>query len=303
MKIAIIGECMVELSQQHNREYQIGFGGDTLNTAIYLSRCGGSSDYFTVLGDDSFSKDMIKQWQSEGVGVEQVKIQANTLPGLYLIENDAQGERYFHYWRQNSPARKLINDFPDIFIALHKYPYIFISGITLSLYSDNDLNTLFSFIQEYRENGGVVIFDNNYRLRNWPNQAYAVSTFERMMKNTDIALISYDDELAMYGEHSIQNCIDRWCDHGATEVVIKNGQHGCHLITKGKTSHIPLHNILKPIDTTAAGDSFNGAYLAEKLAGKSPEECIDAGQRCAGNVIMHKGAIIDKSINLMEAYS
>lgn len=294
---------MVELSQQDNRGYQLGFGGDTLNTAIYLSRCGGASDYFTVLGDDPFSKDMIKQWQNEGVGTNQVKVQPNSLPGLYIIENDTQGERYFHYWRQNSPARNLISHYPDIFETLNNYPFIFLSGITLSLYAENDLDTLFSFIKSYREKGGVVIFDNNYRLRNWPSAAQAAAVFERMMKLTDIALISFDDELELYGKHSIEDCIERWCKHGVNEVVVKNGRHGCHLIAEGKTTHIPLNDVLKPVDTTAAGDSFNGAYLTGKLAGKSPEACIYDGQICAGNVIMHKGAIIDKSINLTEAHS
>ena len=54
---------MVELNQQDNRGYQLGFSGDMLNTVIYLSRFGGASDYITVLGDDPFSIDMIKQSQ------------------------------------------------------------------------------------------------------------------------------------------------------------------------------------------------------------------------------------------------
>ena len=92
MKIAIIGECMLELSIADTQASELKFGGDTLNTAVYLSRCGGQADYFTVLGDDSFSEKMLASWQQEGVGTKRVKIKAGAVPGLYMIENDASGE-------------------------------------------------------------------------------------------------------------------------------------------------------------------------------------------------------------------
>lgn len=300
MKVAIIGECMLEFSKKSDASYTMSYGGDTLNTAVYLARCGGQSDYFTALGNDPFSQEMITNWQSEGVGISKVKLVENQLPGLYLIENDDSGERYFHYWRQNSPARKLISDFPNIFEELPKYQYIFISGITLSLYSNDDLEALFSFLFKYRLNGGEVIFDNNYRSRGWENVKQARKAFNDIMALTDIALISFDDEKALHGEHPIETCIDRWRKYSVKELVLKNGHEGCYLVENGEASLIPLEHVVQPVDTTAAGDSFNGAYIAGKLSGKRAKDCVKDGQVCAANVIMHQGAIIDKSIALME---
>ena len=57
---------------------------------------------------------------------------------------------------------------------------------------------------------------------------------------------------------------------------------------------------MSPVDTTAAGDSFNGAFLAARAKGYSLERCIRAGQFCAAQVIMHTGAIVDKDIPLIE---
>ena len=84
------------------------FGGDTLNTAVYLARCGGAGlrvHYATALGDDSLSTGLLERWAAEGVQTGLVQRLPGRLPGLYLIELDAGGERRFHYWRGQAAAR------------------------------------------------------------------------------------------------------------------------------------------------------------------------------------------------------
>lgn len=300
MKVAVLGECMVELSRQAAEQFKLGFGGDTLNTAIYLCRCNGEADYFTVLGNDPYSQTMLEAWQDEGVGTEHVRIKNGHLPGLYIINNDESGERNFNYWRQNSPVRSILTDFPEVLSEIQEYEVIFLSGITLSLFPQDDLIALFNCLRQYRRKGGQVVFDNNYRKRNWMNLSTAMDVFTEMMSLTDVALISFDDEKSIYGAHSVDECIDRWADAGVGEIVVKNGHHGCHVYKDNQRSFFPLRSVLTPVDTTAAGDSFNGAYLAAKLRGKNIEECIDTGQQCASTVIMHKGAIIDRNIALID---
>ncbi|MFC1518586.1 sugar kinase [Pseudomonadota bacterium] len=300
MKIAIIGECMVELTKQSDNQYTMNFGGDTLNTAIYLSRCGGHADYFTALGDDIYSHQMLSQWQSEGVGTSHVKTHQNKLPGLYIIQNDQHGERFFNYWRDNSAAKTLLADFPEVFAELREYKMIFLSGITLSLYSEDDLTALFSFLKQYRQTGGIVVFDNNYRARNWLSLEQALTVFTSMMQLTDIALLSFDDESSLYGPHTIEQCLARWQGAGVKEIIIKNGAEGCHVFAKQQRHYFELENVVSPIDTTAAGDSFNGAYLASKTQNKPLEVCVANAQACAATVIMYQGAIIDRAIPLLK---
>jgi 2-dehydro-3-deoxygluconokinase len=66
------------------------YGGDTLNTAIYLARLGVAVDYVTALGDDPWSDEMIAGWAAEGVGTEQVARVPGRVPGLYIIQTDAR---------------------------------------------------------------------------------------------------------------------------------------------------------------------------------------------------------------------
>ncbi len=306
MKIAALGECMLEVSGLSGSNLSssgaggskctLGFGGDTLNMAIYLARAGGEVDYITALGDDHLSDAMLRAWQQEGVGTDLVMRKANNLPGLYMIETDSAGERSFHYWRQNSPARTLLEDWPNLLEELMPYAYFYLSGITLSLYSDAALDQLWQFLDRYRSNHGKVIFDINYRKSSWKNAARTTAIFAAMVRRTDIALSSFDDEKELYGPHSKTQCLERYLKAGATEVVIKDGAKPCLVYCDGKSTEVPIPHEIKPLDTTAAGDSFNGAYLAARLQNKSVQEAVAAGQACAALVIQHWGAIIPREI-------
>jgi 2-dehydro-3-deoxygluconokinase len=287
---------MLELSTSDQSLYRLGFGGDTLNTAIYLARAGGSVDYVTALGDDPFSAQMINSWQDELVGTSLVKRKPNSLPGLYMIQTDSRGERSFSYWRQAAPARSLIEDWPDIFTQLMAYNFLYLSGITLSLYSDDALGQLWQFLADYRRQGGKVVFDINYRPASWPDQTRTLDVFGQMLQLTDIALPSFDDEKLLYGEHTREQCLARYLAAGTTEVVIKDGINGCFVYSQGEQQLVPVAKKITPVDTTAAGDSFNGAYLAARLAGEPVLNAVRAGQACAALVIQHRGAIIPRHL-------
>src|ERR1700758_3949235 len=109
LKVASLGECMIEFSQTPEGTFRRGFGGDTLNTALYLSRLGVDASYVTALGDDALSEAMLASWQNEGIKTDLVLRIGGRLPGLYMIERDAHGERNFLYWRDRAPARELFD--------------------------------------------------------------------------------------------------------------------------------------------------------------------------------------------------
>ena len=109
IRVAAIGECMLELTHRDERTLALGHGGDTFNTALYLARAGASSgiavDYVTALGTDPMSDTMVAGWQAEGVGTARVVRLEGKLPGLYLIRTGDSGERRFFYWRSEAAVR------------------------------------------------------------------------------------------------------------------------------------------------------------------------------------------------------
>ncbi len=107
-KIAVIGECMIELSEK-GADVKRGFGGDTLNTSVYIARqvdpAALTVHYVTALGTDSFSQQMLDAWHGENVDTSLTQRMENRLPGLYYIETDSTGERTFYYWRNEAAAK------------------------------------------------------------------------------------------------------------------------------------------------------------------------------------------------------
>src|ERR1700756_5340834 len=138
-KVASIGECMIELKQADSGLYSRWFGGDTLNTSVYLPRLGVTVDYITALGDDPLSDEMIAGWRHEGVGTAKVARLKGKLPGLYLIATDDKGERRFFHWRESAAARSLLDlaETESLMQSLRGYDLVYLSAISLSIYSES----------------------------------------------------------------------------------------------------------------------------------------------------------------------
>lgn len=297
-RAASIGECMIELAPREGGLYALGFGGDTLNTAVYMARLGMGVDYLTAMGDDPYSDRMVAAWAAEGVGVGGVRRVDARLPGLHLIETDAKGERRFFYWRDRAPARELFRlpDTPKLLEDIAGYELVYLSGISLSLYGDDGRAALTGALDELRRRGGKVAFDSNYRPRNWPDAEAARAAMREMMRRTDIALLSFDDEKTLWGDKSPEHTARRAAELGPAEVVVKDGGGAAILALAGERAvSVAPEKQDRPRDTTAAGDSFNAAYLAARRAGATPAESARAGHRLAAAVIRHPGAIIPRS--------
>ncbi len=297
MKVAAIGECMVELSRRADGALALGFGGDTLNTAIYLARLGIAVDYVTALGDDPYSDAMLAAWAEDGVGTSLVPRLAGRMPGLYAIRTDAAGERRFYYWRDSAAARDLfaLPETPRIAAALAEYDLIYLSGITLSLYGEAGRAVLFAALDKARARGARIAFDTNYRPRNWRDAAAARAAFMDMLGRTDIALPSVEDCGAVFGERGTAAIVAHLRAAGIGEIALKLTPPGCLVAAGEREDMVPAETVTDIVDTTAAGDSFNAAYLAARLRGEPPVAAARAGHRLAARVIRHPGAVVPRA--------
>jgi 2-dehydro-3-deoxygluconokinase len=294
-RVACIGECMVELRQAPRGLYSRAFGGDTLNTAVYLARLDVKVDYLTALGDDALSDEMIAAWTAEGVGTRRVLRLPGKLPGLYMIQTDASGERQFFHWRESSAARRLM-DVPqtaDILNSLTTYDIVYLSAITLSIYGEDGRERLLAAIKRARLLGTRFVFDTNFRARGWPDPDIARRAFGAAFDAADIVLASSEDLLALYPGESRTDLMARI---PCGEVVLRLAEPVSLLRVAGASSEVRAEPVTKPVvDTTAAGDSFAAAYMAARLAGATPIDAASAGHQLAGLVICYPGAIIPAS--------
>ena len=299
LNIALIGECMIEL-QEVDGILRKGFGGDTLNTAVYFSRLTAGKNvnvsYVTALGQDKISQEMLDNWTSEGIDTTFVQRSETKNPGLYMVETDATGERSFVYWRNDSAAKFWLETASEELLDnLAKQDALYLSGISLAILSPESREKLYDLLARCKAAGGKVIFDNNYRPQLWASAEEAAENYKRILSVTHTGLLTFDDEEAVFGDTCLEDCIERSRALGLQEIVIKRGSKEC-LVVNGddvlsvKAQKIAPENV---IDTNSAGDSFAAAYMSKRLLGGTGEESALKAHKVASTVIQHHGAIID----------
>ncbi|WP_372019645.1 sugar kinase [Photobacterium swingsii] len=297
-KVAIIGECMIELSGKPFEQQMQSYGGDTLNTAVYLSRlCTGLTPYYvTGLGCDSYSQNMRAMWQQEGIDTSLVLTMEGKLPGLYAIQIDDFGERSFHYWRNDSAARYLCehNGFFAVVEQLKTMDLIYLSGISLAILPDEGKTALLHALASLKQHSVKIAVDSNYRPRLWPNPSDARKWLDRLYQLSDIALVTADDEDLLLDQDNAppEQIADRLHHLGIDQVVVKLGADGAMWSCHQERGVVAGQKVDQVVDTTAAGDSFNGAYLAAWCHGMSMAESCYWGNALAAQVIQCKGAIV-----------
>jgi 2-dehydro-3-deoxygluconokinase len=293
LRVVAAGECMLELSRQGDL-WRLGAAGDSFNTALYLRRLGAEVRYLTALGVDPFSEEMLQSWEQEGLDTSLVLRDPGRLPGLYAIRTDKQGERSFHYWRQQAAARNLFR-LPGIDSALSiaaRCDLLYLTGITLSLFDAAERRQWTELATEVRGQGGIVAFDPNYRQKGWSGAGEARAAVEAVARQTDILLTTDADEEGLFGTGGNADIIARWRSAGVTEVVVKRGAEGAVAQCNAEYVESAVPEAVRVVDTTGAGDSFNAAYLATRLRGGALHDAIQAGNILAGAVVQVAGAIL-----------
>lgn len=289
--VASIGECMLELSGQAGPNWRMGFAGDTFNTlwALHALNPGRPATYVSAFGDDPFSRDQIAFLAQNGIGIGSSPVIAGARPGLYAITLTG-AERAFTYWRSDAAARQLASDAAALAKSLENQALVYFSGITLAILDDAARKTLLSAVATARAAGSLVAFDPNYRPRLWPSRETAQAAILEALAGADIALPTFPDEQMLFGDEAPETTARR-LGGVVGEVVVKNGEQPALIAMDGASETIEAVHVASPVDTTGAGDSFNGGYLAARLAGHAPVDAVRRAHRVAAAVVQVRGAL------------
>ncbi len=300
--IASIGECMLELSGRSGADWRMGFAGDTFNTLWALAALcrDRPATYVSAFGDDPFSHDQIAFFAQNGIGIGASPVIPGARPGLYAITLTG-AERAFTYWRGDSAARQLASSASDLAKSLENQSLVYFSGITLAILDGGARKTLLEALADAREAGSLIAFDPNYRPRLWPDRNEARAVVTAALAVTDIALPTFPDEEALFGDASPEATAQRLAP-SVGEIVVKNGEAPALVAAGGWAERVAAVHVANPVDTTGAGDSFNGAYLAARLAGHEPVEAVRRAHRVAAAVVQVRGALAPFGV-LREAFA
>lgn len=291
-RVAAIGEAMVEMAPVGEGLYCRAFAGDTFNTIWHMALLLGdraTCRYVTRIGTDTISDAFAAEIAADGLDPTGILRDAERTMGLYLIELDG-AERSFHYWRSQSAARRLADDAAALGAAIGDASLVHLSGITLGILPTEGLETLFRALADARARGARIAFDPNLRPRLWASPDDSRTAFARMYELTDIALPSFDDEAALWGDGTPTETLRRLSEAGIGEIAVKNGGGPVHLRAEGATAQVETPEATDVRDTSGAGDAFDAGYLAARLSGSAPADAVPIGQALAREVLACPGA-------------
>ncbi|SDD64594.1 2-dehydro-3-deoxygluconokinase [Paracoccus isoporae] len=304
-KILSIGEAMVELSQAPPAGaggagdlWRLGFAGDTLNTAWYLRRLLAPDwevAYLTRVGLGGFSDRLLEFIAAEGIDTAHIARDAWREVGLYAISL-SEGERSFSYWRDFSAARWLADDPALLARALDGVGVAYLSGITLAILPEQGRANLLAALAAARRAGTRIVFDPNLRPRLWPDLDMMRAVVSEAAASCDLVMPSFDDEREFFVDADADGCVARYLDLGAAQVILKAGGDPVRFggaEGAGVVGDLPRE---RPVDTTAAGDSFNAGYLAARLQGQGIETSIRQAHDLSRKVIGHPGALVREAV-------
>lgn len=267
-EIVAMGEPMVEFNQIDDKgHYLYGYGGDTSNCAIAAARAGAKVGYVTALGADEFGDSFVRLWEENGVDAARVIRDPEAHTGVYFVTHGPDGH-VFSYLRKGSAASRMgPGDLPRDYIAGAKILHV--SGISMAI-SAAASDAVFEAIRIAREAGALVSFDTNLRLKLWPIERARAMT-NAAMRQCDIALPGLEDANQLTGLSDPDAIADHYLGLGARIVALTLGKEGCLVVTPGERRRVPGITV-EAVDATAAGDTFDGNFLAEYLVHGDPFE-------------------------------
>ncbi len=285
--IVCIGEPMFELNQPKGETvFHPGHGGDASNAAIAAARQEASVGMLTAVGTDSFGQSFLDLWMHEGVDTTAVKRDPHAPTGLYFVTHGPDGHQ-FAYRRAGSAASLLgPSELPLDYVRGARILHA--SGISQAI-SASAADAVFLAMHTIRAAGGLVSYDTNLRMRLWPiDRARAVIHAAASLAH--ILKTSIEDATALTGLTDAGKIADYYLGHGARIAIVTQGGAGALVATPDKRQQIAAIKVA-PLDATGAGDTFDGAFLAEYLQHGDPFAAARYANAAAGLATEGYGAV------------
>jgi 2-dehydro-3-deoxygluconokinase len=289
--ILTLGEALVEFmrlpDERERLLYEQGFGGDTSNVAIAAARQGASAGYLSAVGDDFFGQAIRGLWRAEGVSDANVITRPGDPTGAYFVLPHTSG-RQFSYARRGSAASCYgPNDVPEEAIASARVLHT--SGLSQAI-SPTMRAAVMRGAELSRANGTLFSFDINLRLNLWSLDEARAAAAE-ILPLADIVFPSDDEAEHLTGLSDPDQILDHYLSYGALIVALKRGAKGVRIATPAMRIDIPPAPSI-PVDSTGAGDSFAGAFLAYYLETGDVEKAGYLAAKVAAGTVSGFGAVV-----------
>lgn len=294
IKICAIGECMMELTNAKKKLYSQSIAGDTLNFTSYLDKNIFDTSYFTAVGRSEISKRVINFLHKQKIKTNLVSRISSYEIGLYLIENSKSGEKIFYYWRDNSAAKFFFNNQNIIKYKnqLLKNQYVYFSGITLSLFENNNLHNFLSLLELLKKKQVKIIFDFNIRIKRWSKKKLTFY-FSQTLPFANILFASGEDLNFLKGSASKKTFIKLIQKYNIKHAIYRKNARLNYSFYEDESYFVKNKVKDKVIDTSGAGDGYNAAYISNFIKFNNSQKALQAASEIGAKIVMKKGAIVN----------
>lgn len=261
------------------KKYIIGPGGKGSNQAIAASRAGGDVSFVTKLGRDNYADMALKLYQEAGVNTQAVILDSNLNTGAAgILINQQTGENAINVIP--GAAATIDHKFIDDNLSIIKNSKIFLTQLETSIDA-----TMYA-LKMAKENGCSTIL-NPAPARNLPYDCFKNIDFFTPNETEASFFINQSIE----SEKDCQSAAKVFLDKGVKNILITLGDKGCFFKNQEEEFLLPAKKLSFPVvDTTGAGDAFNGAFSVALSKNKNYKEAIEFANLVAGISVTREGA-------------
>jgi len=291
--IISLGEAMVEFYSKDNvsleraKCFEKSLGGDTANLLYAASRFNKKCGFVSRVGNDEFGKYLIDVLKREGVDVSHTLVEDESSTGVYFISLLEGGERDFIYYRRDSAASHLSPANID-FSYVSKCRIFHSSGISQAI-SPSCREAVFKAAEIAKKSGALFSYDPNIRLKLWSAKT-AREVVDCTLEMADIVVSSLEDIKSIGYPGSPDDVARNILRKGPKIVAFKLGSSGSLVMTDKERIRTPGFKV-NVVDTTGAGDVFNGVFLAGVLEGRGLDETSKYANAAAALKTLGRGAV------------
>lgn len=257
-------------------EFIMNQGGKGANQAVAVKRLGGDLIFVTRLGDDIFGRQSLAIFQNEGIGTDYITLDRDMPSGVALISVDEKAENCIVV---ASGANLRLNE-QDIDKVAEKME----EGDFLLMQLEIPLITVEYAARKAFEKGVKVI------LNPAPAQKLPDALFSYLYMITpnriEAEMLS---GVQIENEADIENAAQSLCLMGVKNVIITLGSDGCYIKEEERAYRVNSFKV-EAVDTTAAGDTFNGALCVGLAEGKSLREAVTMASKASSIAVTRMGA-------------
>lgn len=291
-EVIAIGEPLLEFnacesgSLREVKSYTVGYGGDTSNFCIAVQRFGITCAYITRLGDDEFGQILLDLYKREGIDTSSIIVETGGFTGIYFISRKGTTHSFIYYRNGSAASHLCLNDIPVDMIKHAKVLHT--SGITQAI-STSACDAAFYAMDVAKRAGVIVTYDPNIRLRLW-SASRARGIVREAIRLADFVFPSLEDARILSDETDPKAIAEDLLALGPRVVILKLGGAGALLATPTEIISFPAFKV-KTIDTTGAGDTFDGAFVSAYLRNWSLSDCVIFANAAAAMSTTKPGAV------------